>query len=495
MREASLAGIACVAARRAQGTPVGPIGAALAEALIRAGRGGVDGQAGLRLRAGNGRGAVRIGDLSLASRSGARLAATGGAAIVYHWPERRAQLDGEFALSGGGFPEARFQLGAGPERRRCAGRGRIAPMAAGGAGSRSARSASPPRRAAGPASATSVLVDGPFGGGRVDRPDAAAAAAASARRVRARRELRRRRASARFRSRGCGSARPACRSARSAAPSSGRRAAARSGRAPSCARRASPAGSASRRSRSPRAGCGSTSTVSPPRGLAVRLGAAGAVNRLDMAACQRPLRAGRRRRRLSRAFGQARQRRRCWSARARAAGRCAAATLAVEGRIRVTDERDPVRFHPLVSDDFRLTLADNRIHATGWLNHPQSGTRVASATIDHRSRAPARARPCSTSRGSPSTERLPARGAHAAHHRRGRAGRRHGHAARAGSTGTRAARAAPAPSRPTDMDLAAPFGPVEGLTTTIHFTDLLGLTSAPGQEARDRPRPRRHRRL
>ena len=37
-----------------------------------------------------------------------------------------------------------------------------------------------------------------------------------------------------------------------------------------------------------------------------------------------------------------------------------------------------------------------------------------------------------------------------------------------------------------DMKLAAPFGPVEGLSTTIDFTDLLGLTSAPGQEARIR---------
>jgi len=33
------------------------------------------------------------------------------------------------------------------------------------------------------------------------------------------------------------------------------------------------------------------------------------------------------------------------------------------------------------------------------------------------------------------------------------------------------------------MDFAAPFGPVEGLTTTVEFTDLLGLTSAPGQVA------------
>ncbi|MDQ4087783.1 MAG: YdbH domain-containing protein, partial [Pseudomonadota bacterium] len=37
-----------------------------------------------------------------------------------------------------------------------------------------------------------------------------------------------------------------------------------------------------------------------------------------------------------------------------------------------------------------------------------------------------------------------------------------------------------------DMNLAAPFGPVESLSTSIQFTDLLGLTSAPGQVARMR---------
>jgi hypothetical protein len=34
-----------------------------------------------------------------------------------------------------------------------------------------------------------------------------------------------------------------------------------------------------------------------------------------------------------------------------------------------------------------------------------------------------------------------------------------------------------------DMNLAASFGPVEGITTSVHFTDLLGLVSAPGQLA------------
>jgi hypothetical protein len=33
------------------------------------------------------------------------------------------------------------------------------------------------------------------------------------------------------------------------------------------------------------------------------------------------------------------------------------------------------------------------------------------------------------------------------------------------------------------MDLAAPFGPVTGLTTSLHFTDLLGLATSPNQVA------------
>jgi autotransporter translocation and assembly factor TamB len=34
-----------------------------------------------------------------------------------------------------------------------------------------------------------------------------------------------------------------------------------------------------------------------------------------------------------------------------------------------------------------------------------------------------------------------------------------------------------------NMDLAAPFGPVTGLSTSMHFTDLLGLETAPHQVA------------
>jgi translocation and assembly module TamB len=45
------------------------------------------------------------------------------------------------------------------------------------------------------------------------------------------------------------------------------------------------------------------------------------------------------------------------------------------------------------------------------------------------------------------------------------------------------------------MDLAAAFGPVEGSRTTVNFTDLLGLVTAPGQLAEIDRDPHRHRRV
>jgi hypothetical protein len=117
-------------------------------------------------------------------------------------------------------------------------------------------------------------------------------------------------------------------------------------------------------------------------GLAVRLGAAGAVNRLDVADL-----GGRfvswgvagsysgltgKLANIDLLVGEGAGR---WQVRG--------GNLLMEGGLRVTDERVPVRFHPLLSDDFRLTLIDNHIHATGWLKHPQSGTRVSQATVEH----------------------------------------------------------------------------------------------------------------
>ncbi len=75
--EAAVAAVARVL-RGARETPVGPIGEALADAVTRAGRGGGEARAALRLAVGEGRGMLRLGGLAFESRSGARLTVSGG---------------------------------------------------------------------------------------------------------------------------------------------------------------------------------------------------------------------------------------------------------------------------------------------------------------------------------------------------------------------------------------------------------------------------------
>jgi translocation and assembly module TamB len=156
----------------------------------------------------------------------------------------------------------------------------------------------------------------------------------------------------------------------------------------------------------------------------------------------------------------------------------------LEGRLAVADRRQPARFHPLASEDFRLTLAGNRIHAAGALSHPASRTRVALVTIDHDLAGGAghalldvpglRFTPGFQPEAlTPLTLGVVALvdGSIAGQ------GRIEWDARGSRSSGTFAT---------DDLDLAAPFGPVQGLATTIRFTDLLGLVSAPHQEARVR---------
>jgi hypothetical protein len=126
-------------------------------------------------------------------------------------------------------------------------------------------------------------------------------------------------------------------------------------------------------------------------------------------------------------------------------------------------------------------LDNNRIAAAGWLLDPETGTRVTSATIDHdlrngRGRAlldvpgirfdddyqPEQLTRLTTGVVALVNGVLKGQGQ-----------------IRWGPEGT----ASTGSFSTQDMTLAAAFGPVEGLSTTINFTDLLGLTTAPGQLA------------
>jgi len=471
------------ALRSGGGSPVGPIGEQLATALLRLSEGGAAATAHLRMANRDGRGSVQFANLDLAGRGGARLRVVGGSGITFNWPSNLLRTDGEFALSGGGLPAARFTLRQARAGGSIEGVGRIAPMTVGA----SRLALGDIRFNALPDGTTRIetvaVLSGPFRGGRVEALSIpvrgrlsgggfafgeACAPASFARLV--------------LEDLSIGASRLAlCPTGRAlvwrapggriqgGAELRGTRFAGTLGRSPIVI--------AANRVRFDLDRLAFAGT-----GVAVRLGRDPAVQRLQVAELSGRFVPGG----VSGTFtglsgklaavpllideGSGR-----WEVRR--------GDLAMAGSIRVSDERDPPRFHPLVSDDFRLTLAENQVRATGWLKHPASGTRVHQARIDHDLRT-----------GSGRAEldvpgiRFALDGLQPEHLTpltvgvialvdgtlvgRGEIRWRPGSTSSTGTFSTEG------------MNLAAAFGPIEGLTTTVQFTDLLRLESAPGQIAR-----------
>ena len=151
----------------------------------------------------------------------------------------------------------------------------------------------------------------------------------------------------------------------------------------------------------------------------------------------------------------------------------------------------------------RATICTSRWPATGsaptgTLRHPASGT--LGHRGQHRASAVDRRRPrdCSTCPALTFGPKPPARGADAPDRRRDRAGQRHDQRPGPDRLERRGKVTSTGDFSTADLDLAAPFGPVTGMSGTIHFTDLLGLRPPPGQMMTrrvDQPRhPRRERR-
>ena len=154
--------------------------------------------------------------------------------------------------------------------------------------------------------------------------------------------------------------------------------------------------------------------------------------------------------------------------------------LAVDSALTVSDRDPDARFYPLRSDNVHLTLAGDYVRASGALRHPATGTLVTNVGIEHRLSTgeghatldvPGLAfgpnlQPEQLTRLSEGVVALVngvVRGEGRIDWGQG------GHVTSTGDFST------------ANMDLAAPFGPVTGLSTTIHFSDLLGLTTPPGQ--------------
>jgi len=476
--KAPLAGVVATLAS-AGGTPVEPVADALAASLARAAA-AFDARAALRLVNGRGFGGVRFERLAAVSRSGARVALGGGRGLTVYSPSGLARLDGALSVVGGGFPEMRLALDQAGPGAPIRGVGRIQPMRVG----ESRLALGDISFTAAPGGETRIetlaTIDGPVGGGWVrglvlpiaGRLDGLGGFAFGERCV-----------AARFEALRVGTFRlgrtplPLCPTGRALvwkAPG-GPIAGGAELRAPRFAGMlgASPLSVAGSRLSFGLAGPGFAASD-----LAVRL----AENRFDLASltgdfgakgavsgrfaglsgklANVPLRIGR---------GSG-----TW--------RSTGADLTLAGEVRVSDEMDPPRFYPLVSRDFRLNLADNRIRAGGWLDDPETGTRIVRADIEH-GLATGRGR---ARLGVPGIRfdkdyqpeqltRLTTGVVALVDGILKGEGEISWDEAGTHSSGTFAT---------DDMDFAAAFGPVEGFSTRLHFTDLLGLVSAPGQEAR-----------
>jgi len=156
--------------------------------------------------------------------------------------------------------------------------------------------------------------------------------------------------------------------------------------------------------------------------------------------------------------------------------------LTVDSALTVSDVNPDPRFYPLRSNDVHLTIAGDYVRATGSLHHPATGTLVTNVSIEHRlSTGSGHAlldvpgltfgpnfQPDELTRLSEGVVALvngTVRG-------QGRIDWSSG--GKVTSTGDFST---------ANMALAAPFGPVTGLSTSVHFTDLLNIESAPHQVA------------
>ena len=156
--------------------------------------------------------------------------------------------------------------------------------------------------------------------------------------------------------------------------------------------------------------------------------------------------------------------------------------LSINGALTLSDRDPDPRFYPLRSKDVHFALAGDYVRASGILRFPGTGAEVTQVGIEHQLSSgtghaildvPGIAfgpglQPDQLTRLTEGVVAL----VNGTVHGQGRINWAPG--GKVTSTGDFAT---------ANMDLAAPFGPVTGLTTSMHFTDLLGLTTAPNQVA------------
>ena len=463
----------------AKGTPLEPIAAAIARAIGGAARDfNVDGA--LRLVNRRGGGAVRIESAEARASNGARIVVAGGDGVTYYWPSGRMRIDGNIATAGGGLPDTRIALRQPRSGGSMSGTADIAPYAAGGARVALAPVRFDARRDGWTQVSTTALLDGPFGGGRVTglRVPIDGRFGAGGSLVFGEGCIDARFATLRLGALRLGATRlllcptgPAILYRRAGSPLNfgvatrnirlrgnlgsspfaldavraemlGQREFEAAGLALRLGQSASPVLINSRTLRGTFSGSGISGRFADADGVVGKV----------------PLK-------LSEAAGT-------W--------RFYNSALTIDGGLTVADAAEPPKFYPLRSDNMHFTLAKDMINATGTLKHPASGTAISEVLIEHRLSSGVGSavldvpgirfgqglQPEELTRLTEGVIAL-VEGAVRGQGRINWSG-----AGKVASTGEFTV---------TDTDLAASFGPITGFNTTIRFSDLLGLETAPGQ--------------
>ncbi len=458
-----------------EGTPLGPIGTAVSNAIRRA-AGRFDVEGSLRLVNQRGGGAIRIETANAIAPTGAKIAASGGDGVTYYWPSGMMRIDGNFALQDGGLPTARIALSQPRSGAPMSGTATIAPYRVGN----TRLAMAPIRFGAGRNGSTQLqtaaLLDGPVPGGFVRglRVPIDASFGGSTSFTFGRRCIEGSFASFQMGSLRLNPARlPVC-PIGPAIAYQGTGGAIQFGANINRPRFTGSMGD------SPFSAAASSARLLTERfalaDLAVRMGRADSPVSIDAARLEGNYKGVGTFSGGSATLGQVP----LLVSEASGDWRMGNGGVSISGGMLLAHRVEQPNFYPLRSDDMKLVMADGKINATGSLHHPASGTKITDVTIQHNldngngnavldvpgiTFGPG-LQPEELTRLSEGVVALVM-------------GRLSGQgqinwtgSGDVTSTGEFTAHG---------MDLAASFGPVTGLTGTIRFTDLLGLQTAPGQ--------------
>ena len=471
---ASLTGPLAAAAK----TPIGPLATAIGQSVTRT-AGGFDAVGRLRLVNFTGGGAVRIETANVAGPAGERAQIAGRDGVTYYWPSGRIRIDSQVATEGGGLPTARLDLRQPRGFGAASGEFHMAPYATGGA-----RLALDPVRFAAARDGstrvtTTALLDGPLSGGRITGLRVPVEGTIGG--------------SGGF-SFGHGCLDTGFRSLTLGAMKLG------AAKLPLCALNGAivaqqPGGPLQLGAQTSGLRLGGTMGSSPVRIVAARARLLG-TDRFDavglgmtlgnpaapvvLAAKQLDGRIGAKG--LSGTFAGGdgvigdiplamSDVRGKWTY---------AKALTVDGALTVSDRAEKAKFNPLVSNDVHFVLNGDTITTTGGLHHPGSGALVTNIDIVHH---------LASGQGHANLDVPGIRFASSGLQPDNLTPLTEGVIALVDGTARGQGRIDWAGHRVTStgdfstdgIDLAAAFGPVTGMSGTIHFTDLLALESAPGQ--------------